>query len=167
MSFHGGMLGTILAFYLFCRKYKIQFLKLIDLIACVAPIGLFLGRVANFINGELYGRVTDAPIGMIFPTGGDLPRHPSQLYEAGLEGIVLFALLMVLMKFTLVREKPGMLGGVFLTGYGISRIIVEFFREPDAHLGFLFGFSTMGQLLCIPMLMVGLYLVLRPKPSIS
>jgi phosphatidylglycerol:prolipoprotein diacylglycerol transferase len=161
MSFHGGMLGTIIAFFLFCRKHHIAFLPVIDLIACVAPIGLFFGRVANFINGELYGRVTDSAFGMVFPTGGELPRHPSQLYEATLEGLVLFAIMMVLLKCTLIRLKAGSLSGFFLIFYALARITCEFFREPDAHLGFLLGFSTMGQLLCLPMLAGGLYLVLR------
>ncbi len=165
MSFHGGMVGVILAFWLFCRKYKIRFLSLIDLIAAVTPIGLFFGRVANFINAELYGRATDAPIGMIFPNSDGLPRHPSQLYEAAMEGIVLFAVLYAMMRYTNARDKPGLLGGVFLLGYGLSRMIAECFREPDAHIGFLLGFSTMGQLLSLPMLAGGLYLICRKKPS--
>ncbi len=163
MSFHGGCLGVILAFIAFARKYKVPFWPLIDVIACAAPIGLFLGRIANFINGELYGRVTDSPLGMIFPTGGPEPRHPSQLYQAGMEGIILFTLLFLLARFTNAREKPGMLGGAFIAGYGIARIIGELFREPDAFLGFLFAHVTMGQLLSTPMVLYGLYLVFRPK----
>jgi phosphatidylglycerol:prolipoprotein diacylglycerol transferase len=163
MSFHGGLVGTIIAFYLFCRKYKIQFLALTDLLSCAAPIGLFFGRVANFINGELFGRVTDAPVGMIFPAAGDLPRHPSQLYEAALEGLVLFAIMMFLLKRTDVRAKPGYLSGIFLILYGIARIICEYFREPDAFLGFIYEGTTMGQLLSIPMIMIGLFLTLRKK----
>jgi phosphatidylglycerol---prolipoprotein diacylglyceryl transferase len=161
MSFHGGMLGFILAFYLFARKHNVSFLGLMDLLASVVPIGLFCGRVANFINGELYGRVTDSPLGMVFPQGGELPRHPSQLYEAGMEGILLFALLFFLLKCTNARQKPGFLSGVFLTGYSLSRIIAEHFREPDDYLGFIIGQVTMGQLLSLPMLAVGLYLMIR------
>lgn len=167
MSFHGGMLGFILAFFLFARKHKVAFAPVIDVLACVAPIGLFLGRIANFINGELYGRITDASIGMVFPKGGELPRHPSQLYEAGMEGILLFALLMFLLKRTNARQKPLLLGGVFLSGYAISRIIAEYFREPDAFLGYLWGGATMGQLLSLPMLALGLYLIFRKTPSPS
>lgn len=165
MSFHGGMLGTILAFYLFCRKYKVRFLELMDVIAPAATIGLFFGRIANFINGELYGRVTDSPLGMVFPHGGELPRHPSQLYEAGLEGVVLFLLLTYLLKYTNTRSKHGFIGGVFLVGYAVSRLIVENFREPDIQIGFLFEMLTMGQLLSLPMLLLGLYLVCRKIPS--
>jgi phosphatidylglycerol:prolipoprotein diacylglycerol transferase len=167
MSFHGGMAGVILAFLLFCRKYKIVFLSLMDLIACATPIGLFFGRLANFVNGELYGRVTDAAWGMVFPHGGELPRHPSQLYEAALEGALLFALLTWLLKRTSLRDKPGALSGVFLIGYGLSRILVECFREPDAQLGFLFASATMGQLLSLPMLIIGAYLLWRRTPKIS
>lgn len=165
MSFHGGMLGFILAFYLFCRKYRVAFFELMDVLALAAPIGLFFGRLANFINGELFGRATDAPWGMIFPHGGDVPRHPSQLYEAGLEGIALFLLLFFVGRYTNARKKPGVLCGVFLVGYSLSRMFVECFREPDAQLGFFFAFVTMGQLLSIPMLVYGLYLLWRPKPK--
>jgi phosphatidylglycerol:prolipoprotein diacylglycerol transferase len=164
MSFHGGMIGFILAFYLFCRKFRIPFPPVIDVLVCVAPIGLFFGRLANFVNGELYGRVTDVPWGIIFPYGGDQPRHPSQLYEAGMEGILLFALLMFLLKFTKARQKPLLLGGVFLVGYSLSRIVAECFRQPDDFLGFFFGSMTMGQLLSLPMLMLGLYLIFRKCP---
>jgi len=165
MSFHGGMIGFILAFYLFCRKYRVDFAGVIDVLACVAPIGLFFGRIANFINGELYGRVTAMPWGIVFPRGGDLPRHPSQLYEAGMEGVALFILMMFLLKCTQARRKPLLLGGMFLTFYACSRIAAECFREPDEFLGTLFGFITMGQLLSLPMLALGLYLIFRKCPS--
>jgi phosphatidylglycerol---prolipoprotein diacylglyceryl transferase len=161
MSFHGGLLGVIIAFLWFCRRNNVRFFHLIDVIACTVPIGLFFGRLANFINGELYGRVTDSALGMVFPTGGELARHPSQLYEAGLEGIVLFALLVWLLKYTNARSKPGLLSGVFLCGYALARFFVEFFREPDDFLGFFFGSVTMGQLLCLPMFAYGLYLICR------
>lgn len=163
MSFHGGLIGTILAFYLFCKKYKIRFLALADLLACAAPIGLFFGRIANFINGELFGRATTAEIGMIFPNGGGLPRHPSQLYEASLEGMLLFIIMMILLKKTNVRTKTGYLSGIFLLLYGTARIICEYFREPDSFLGFIYAGATMGQLLSLPMIALGLYLMLRKK----
>jgi len=156
MSFHGGFLGVAVASIIYCKKYKIQLIPLFDLAACAAPIGLFFGRIANFINGELYGRVTDSSIGMVFPGGGALPRHPSQLYEAALEGLVLFVILFVIAKFTKARQKPGILTGIFLAGYGLSRIIVENFREPDSQIGFLFAEITTGQMLSVPMLLGGI-----------
>lgn len=163
MSFHGGALGVILAFAVFARKYKLSYLILMDRITAAVPIGLLLGRLANFINGELFGRVTDAPIGMVFPQGGPEPRHPSQLYEAALEGLVLFAVLYLLTRYTAAPKKPGFISGAFLAGYGIARFGVEFFREPDEQLGFLFMGATMGQLLCIPMIVAGTWLMARAK----
>jgi len=166
MSFHGGALGVCVAIFFFCRQRKIAFLGFSDIIACVVPIGLFFGRIANFINGELWGRPTDVDWAMIFPGDPDhLPRHPSQLYEAFLEGIVLFLLLWVLQRFFSGRRRQGLLSGAFLAGYGIARIIVEFFRQPDAQLGFLFAGATMGQLLSIPLVVVGVWLVQRAKPA--
>ena len=159
MSFHGGLLGIIIASLLFCKVKKIAVFNLFDLLACAAPIGLFFGRIANFINGELYGRPTDASIGMIFPTGGPVPRHPSQLYEATLEGLVLFVILAFLTWKTNARQKAGTLSAVFMIGYGASRIIVENFREPDAHIGFLFAQVTTGQLLSYPMVLIGFILL--------
>lgn len=170
MSFHGGFLGVAVAIWMFCKKYKIPIGTMIDLAACSAPIGLFFGRVANFINGELYGRVTDAPIGMIFPNAGPYPRHPSQLYEAALEGLVLFLILFVMARYTRARTRSGLLCGVFLCGYALSRIIVEYFREPDTQIGFLWQGITMGQTLSLPMVLVGLYLIvhaLRKQPNVS
>ena len=163
MSFHGGALGVISAAWLYARSHKISFFAFTDLLAVVTPIGLGLGRIANFVNGELFGRVTDAPWGMIFPRGGDLPRHPSQLYEAGLEGAVLFAIMMLLARQEKLRARTGFLSGAFLLGYGIFRFSVEFLREPDPQLGFLFAGATMGQLLCMPMILFGLYLILRSE----
>jgi phosphatidylglycerol:prolipoprotein diacylglycerol transferase len=128
-------------------------------VVCAIPIGLFLGRIANFINGELFGRPTDVPWGMVFPNGGPQPRHPSQLYEAALEGIVLFVVLAAFAWRPRDPSTAGRLGGIFLIGYAIARSIAELFREPDAHLGFLWGALTMGQLLSLPMLIVGLALV--------
>jgi phosphatidylglycerol:prolipoprotein diacylglycerol transferase len=165
MSFHGGMIGIALASWLFTRKRGLDFVFFSDLISCAAPIGLFFGRIANFINAELYGRTTDVPWGVIFPNGGPLPRHPSQLYEAALEGALLFILLGVCWRKDKWRLQPGRLSGLFLVGYALARGFVELFRQPDAHIGFLFFGSTMGQLLSLPMLAFGLWLVLRRQPA--
>ena len=152
MSFHGGFLGVITAFLIFARRKGIPFWSLIDIAALCAPIGLGLGRIGNFINGELYGRQTDVPWGMVFPGGGDLPRHPSQLYEAFLEGLVLFFIVRLV-----PRKLPatGVAGWTFVAGYGLFRFIVEFFRQPDNNLGFVVGIFSMGQLLSFPMFIVG------------
>jgi len=164
MSFHGGALGVIIAMLLFCRQRGISFFSFGDIIVCAVPIGLFFGRIANFINGELWGRASDVPWAMVFPTGGPEPRHPSQLYEAGLEGILLFLIINILERTTRIRDRPGALGGVFLIGYGLARIIVEFFRQPDSFLGYLaFGWLTMGQILSLPLIIAGLILLLRPQ----
>ncbi len=163
MSFHGGMLGVIVALWWFCTKERLDKLAFGDRIACVVPIGLFFGRLANFINGELWGRVSDVEWAMVFPTGGPEPRHPSQLYQAFLEGLCLFVILNLMMRNPALRERRGLLTGVFLAGYGVARIIGEFFRQPDAHLGFLFAGATMGQLLSLPMVIVGAALILRAK----
>ena len=161
MSFHGGLLGVVLATVLFSRRRRINPLAVGDLVAAAAPIGIFFGRVANFINGELYGRPTDLAWGMVFPTADDQPRHPSQLYEAALEGLVLFVVLAVLARQSEIRRRPGLLSGVFLTGYGGFRFLVEFVREPDPQLGMLLVGTTMGQLLSLPMIAIGLWLALR------
>ena len=159
MSFHGGFLGVLAAALWFTHRRHIRFWAFIDLAAVVAPIGLFFGRLANFINSELWGRVTDAPWGMVFPTGGPLPRHPSQLYEAALEGLVLMVVLHLVWRRKSWRETPGVIAGTFLIGYGLSRIIVEFFRQPDVHLGYLAGGTTMGQWLSLPMVLAGVALI--------
>ncbi|OHC74499.1 MAG: prolipoprotein diacylglyceryl transferase [Rhodospirillales bacterium RIFCSPLOWO2_12_FULL_58_28] len=161
MSFHGGLLGVALAGLIFVRRRGIPVLPFADIVACASPIGLFLGRLANFINGELFGRVSDAPWAMVFPTGGPFPRHPSQLYEAMLEGVALFVLLHLLWRNESVRRRPGLLTGVFLVGYAAFRAVVELFRQPDVHIGFLSGGSTMGQWLSLPMALIGLYLIFR------
>jgi len=163
MSFHGGLIGSIIAIYLITKKHNINFWKFADLCAIIAPIGLFLGRIANFINMELYGRTTNVPWGIVFPNAGNLPRHPSQLYEAFLEGLVLFALLFFLANYTKIRDKAGMLSGIFLIGYSISRISIEFFREPDIQIGFIINYLTIGQILSIPLLIYGIYLILSVK----
>jgi phosphatidylglycerol:prolipoprotein diacylglycerol transferase len=160
MSFHGGLMGMVISGWIFARKHRAPFMELADIGALSAPIGLMLGRVGNFINGELFGRVTTLPWGIVFPTGGPLPRHPSQLYEAILEGPVLFGILWWLRVRT---RRPGEVLVAFLIGYGLFRFIVEFFREPDPQLGFIFAWITMGQILCVFMIAagIGLYLYLR------
>ncbi|GAB4142691.1 MAG: prolipoprotein diacylglyceryl transferase [Sphingomonadales bacterium] len=155
MSFHGGLLGTTLAIILFTRKRGISLPAFADHVACVVPIGLFLGRIANFINGELFGRPSDVGWAMVFPDGGPWPRHPSQLYEAGLEGLVLFLILAWLFFKTGARAKPGLIAGNFFLFYGLFRFIAEFTREPDPQLGVLSIGITMGQLLSLPMMMFG------------
>ena len=169
MSFHGGVLGCIVAIVLFARRRGIPVLTLGDVTTAVAPIGLFLGRIANFINGELWGRPTDVPWAMIFPNGGPIPRHPSQLYEAALEGIVLFIILNLLVRSGALK-RPGEVTGMFAIGYGCARVICEFFREPDPQLGFLWGGLTMGMLLCIPLILAGIAILAfafthEPKPQ--
>ena len=166
MSFHGGMLGVILAVLIFAWRRKIPIVSLGDMVAVTVPLGLLLGRLANFINGELWGRVTDAPWGMVFPTGGPLPRHPSQLYEAALEGALLLVLLNVLAWRFRAFAKPGLLTGLFLIGYGTSRALVELVREPDAHIGLLTGGVTMGQILSAPMIAVGIGFVVWSRRKI-
>ena len=165
MSFHGGLLGVILATLLFCRRRGIDLWPFADRVACMSPIGLFFGRLANFINGELFGRVTDVPWGVVFPRGGPEPRHPSQIYEALGEGALLFAVLMWLVQSEPIRRRSGFLTGVFLAGYGIVRIVAELFRQPDAHLGFLSFGSTMGQWLSAPFILAGVFLIARAKPA--
>lgn len=161
MSFHGGAIGVILAMAAFCRKRGIAFLPLADKVACAAPIGLFFGRIANFINGELFGRPSDVAWAVVFPRGGPDARHPSQIYEALLEGLLLLVIMAVLWRFTRLRDRPGALGGAFLIGYGVFRMFVEQFRQPDAHLGFLIGGATMGQLLSLPLVVAGVWLLAR------
>lgn len=169
MSFHGGAAGMIVAMMAYAFAKKIYVLRLTDWVCCAVPIGLFFGRIANFINGELFGRVTAAPWGMIFPHGDEFPRHPSQIYEAFLEGAVLFTALFLLARIKKIRAHPGFLSGVFLIGYALSRITVEFFREPDPQIGYLFGYFTMGQVLCLPMIAGGIiciaYALSNPHPE--
>ena len=183
MSFHGGCAGVVIAMALFARRRAIPFLCLADIVACAEPIGQFFGRIANFINGELWGRPTDVPWAMVFPHDPQLlPRHPSQLYQAVLEGLLLLVLLYVLQRRGL-RQRPGATAGVFLIGYAVMRSIGELFREPDQQLGFLDDFLrsdqvpallhplaalvqgvTMGQLLSAPMILAGIWMIWRAKP---
>ncbi len=162
MAFHGGLVGVITAMFLYARKAQIPFFALADLAAAAAPIGLGLGRFANFINGELVGRPTDVPWAMIFPHVDDLPRHPSQIYEALGEGLILFLILAFLAQRRIVRERFGTLSGVFLIGYAIARMVSEMFREPEAFRGTLVE-TTWGQWLSVPMLAYGIYLVWRGR----
>jgi phosphatidylglycerol:prolipoprotein diacylglycerol transferase len=169
MSFHGGFLGCVLAVVLFARHRGLSILSLGDLTCAAGTIGIFLGRIANFINGELWGRPTDVPWAMVFPTGGPLPRHPSQLYEALLEGLVLFVVLTALIRAGALK-RPGFILGAFAFGYGVARTICEQFREPDPQLGFLWGGLTMGTLLSLPLMLAGLAIMwaaMRHQPARS
>jgi phosphatidylglycerol:prolipoprotein diacylglycerol transferase len=166
MSFHGGLLGVIAAILLFARAKKIDKWYIGDNIACAVPLGIGLGRLANFINGELWGRVAqELPWAMVFPGAGPLPRHPSQLYQAGLEGLALFIVMHLLWRNTAIRERAGTLAGCFLIGYGVFRSVAEFFREPDSFIGLMAGGTTMGQWLSLPMILFGIYFIWRAKPS--
>lgn len=158
MSFHGGMLGALSGILLYTRRKKLGFFTVMDMVAQCAPIGLGLGRIGNFINGELYGRTTDVPWGVVFPGGGDLPRHPSQLYEAALEGVVLFFLVRFAARRSNTTSVPSW---TFCAGYGLFRCIVEFFRQPDAQIGTFQGLFSMGQLLSFPMFLLGIFMLLR------
>ena len=158
MSFHGGFLGTCVALWVFCRKKGFSPYPIADLAAGATPIGLGLGRIGNFINGELFGRESDVSWCMVFPQGGPVCRHPSQLYEAALEGLLLFIVLTIINR---VSTPPGTIFWSFISGYGLTRFSVEYFRQPDIHLGFIIGTFTMGQLLCIPMILVGILMIIR------
>ena len=155
MSFHGGMLGSIAGVIAFTRRRGLPFLPVMDLVAAAGPIGLFFGRIANFINQELFGRISDVPWAVIFPIAGPEPRHPSQLYEAALEGLLLFIVLRLLTTKGALN-RPGIVGGTFLLGYGLARITAEFFRLPDSHIGYLAGPITMGMVLSLPLVLAGL-----------
>jgi phosphatidylglycerol:prolipoprotein diacylglycerol transferase len=166
MSFHGGLIGTTLAMILFARSRGVSILSMFDVVAAGVPPALGLVRIANFINSELWGRVTDVPWAFVFPNGGPLPRHPSQLYEALLEGVVLFLLLRVLTHRFFRLKQPGFIAGAFVSFYGLCRIIVEFFREPDAQLGYLAGgWLTMGMVLSLPLVLAGLVLMVITRPA--
>tara|TARA_Y100001970_G_C14218833_1_gene851323 strand:- start:1566 stop:2357 length:792 start_codon:yes stop_codon:yes gene_type:complete len=163
MSFHGGLLGIIISIFLFARKNQIDFLHLSDFVSLVAPIGIFFGRIANFINVELYGRVTEFPLAIIYPTIDNSPRHPSQLYEAFFEGIILFFILFYFRNKISITKQYGLITSLFLFYYGIFRFIIEFLREPDNHLGFFFNFLTMGQLLSVPLIIIGIFIYFNLK----
>ncbi len=168
MSFHGGFLGTTLAMILFARSRRIPVWTMFDVIAAGVPVALGLVRLTNFINSELWGRPTNVPWAIEFPNGGPFTRHPSQLYEAALEGLVLFLVLRILTHHFLKLKSPGFVAGAFVTGYGLSRIFVEFFREPDQQIGYLLGgWLTMGMVLSVPMVLIGLWAMLRARPAAS
>jgi phosphatidylglycerol:prolipoprotein diacylglycerol transferase len=160
MSFHGGLMGVILAILSYCLLQKVSLLRTGDVVASVVPIGLGLGRLSNFINGELFGRPTDLPWGMVFPGGGAEPRHPSQLYQAMLEGLVLFIILNLMMRKERFRNRPGFVTGSFFVFYGLARFSVEFVRQPDAQIGLILDFMSMGQILSLPMIVFGLGLMI-------
>lgn len=153
LSFHGAVIGMSVGAYIFARKNKINFFRITDAMALAGAPGLFFGRMGNFINGELYGRVTDSPLGLVFPLGGELPRHPSMLYEGVAEGIILTLILWAMLRYV---KNEGYLSAIFLGGYAICRFIIEFFREPDQQLGFYFHYFTMGQILCFIMFIVSI-----------
>lgn len=164
MSFHGGFLGTTLAMIIFARRNGIAIWSMFDIVAAVVPIGLFFGRIANFVNGELWGRLSSMPWAMVFPTGGPFARHPSQLYEAALEGLVLLAVIAWFIYRRHALKSPGLVTGIFVLGYAASRIFVEFFREPDAQIGYLAGgWLTMGMLLSLPMALAGIWAIARAR----
>jgi len=161
MSFHGGLIGMILSIYLFGKKNNVNFFYLSDLVSIVAPIGLFLGRVSNFINTELYGRITDFPFAFIYPLIDNNPRHPSQLYEAFFEGVVLFIILYLIFIKNSKKYTAGIISAYFLILYSIFRFLIEFLREPDSHLGLFLNYFSMGQILCIPILFAGILILFR------
>ena len=161
MSFHGGLLGITLSSYIYSKYKKVNFFKISDLISIVAPLGIFLGRLANFINVELYGRPTDFPFAMIYPNIDNIPRYPSQLYEAFFEGIILFLILYFFCRRFFVKNKYGLTTSFFLISYGLFRFFLEFLREPDSHLGLYYNFLTMGQLLSIPMILFGAFIYIK------
>ena len=165
MAFHGALFGIAIALLIMARRHQLRFFSLADRVCLVVPIGLFFGRLSNFINGELYGRVTAAPWAMIFPNSDGQPRHPSQLYEAGLEGLLLGIIMLILWRRGWLLQD-GRITGVLLAGYGLARSLIEFVREPDAQLGFILGNFSMGQILSVPMIIFGLYLIMR-KPAAS
>ena len=165
MSFHGGLLGVIFATLLFSKKTNNSFFKFSDVISCVAPIGIFLGRLANFINGELYGKISSVPWAVIFPQAGNAPRHPSQLYEALLEGVLLFIIINFLAFNKKLLFKPGYISGYFLIFYSILRIISEYFREPDKHLGYFFNYFSLGVLLSLLTVLFGCLIIFLSKKN--
>jgi len=165
MSFHGGLLGVVISIFIFSKKTQINFFKFSDIISCAAPIGILLGRIANFINGELYGKITTFSWGVIFPNGGNMPRHPSQLYEAVLEGVFLFLIINYLALKKKFLYRTGYISGIFLILYSILRIFSEIFREPDIHIGLLFNYFSTGTLLSLITIIFGLFIILFIKKN--
>jgi phosphatidylglycerol---prolipoprotein diacylglyceryl transferase len=165
MSFHGGLLGVILATFIFSKRENVNFFKFTDIVSCVAPIGIFFGRIANFINGELYGKVSNLPWSVIFPSGENISRHPSQIYEALLEGLVLFFLINYLALKGKLLFKPGYISGFFLILYSVFRLFSELFREPDVHLGYFFNYFSMGSILSLATLLIGIFMIYAIKKN--
>ena len=165
MSFHGGLLGVIIAIFIFTQNTKTNFFKFSDIIACVAPIGIFLGRIANFINGELFGKISTLPWAVIFPGGGNIARHPSQIYEAILEGVILFILINFLSLKKELLFKPGYISGLFLILYSVLRIISENFRQPDEHIGYFFNYFSMGIILSFITFLAGCFIIFFIKKN--
>ena len=163
MSFHGGLLGVVISILVFSNKNKLNFFKFSDIVSCVAPIGIFLGRIANFINGELYGKISNLPWAVIFPNGGSVSRHPSQIYEALLEGVLLFILINFLALKKNLLIKTGYISGLFLILYSILRIFSEIFREPDSHIGYIFNYFSLGILLSLLTLIIGFVIIFIKK----
>ena len=161
MSFHGGLAGMIVSIYFFCKKNKLNFFYLADLVSLVAPIGLFFGRIANFINTELYGRITDFPFAVIYPSIDQFPRHPSQLYEAFFEGFLLITILLYYFYKKKENRIIGKISGLFLLFYSIFRFFIEYLREPDIHLGLFFEYFSMGQFLCFPLFIFGVLILIK------
>ena len=161
MSFHGGLIGIFLSILFFSKYKKINYFHLSDLVAVVAPIGIFLGRIANFINVELYGRITNFPFAIVYPNIDNMPRHPSQLYEAFFEGIILFVILIYYSKKNYNKNNFGLITSLFLILYGVFRILIEFLREPDGHIGLFLNSISMGQLLCIPLIIIGIGIYIK------
>jgi phosphatidylglycerol---prolipoprotein diacylglyceryl transferase len=161
MAWHGGLIGVVTVIFAYTYFKKVELFRLADLFSFAAPIGFFFGRIANFVNGELYGRVTGGDFGVVFPRGGELPRYPSQLFQAVCEGLLLFIIMTVMMRNKNIRNRPGLISGVFLFCYGLFRFIIEFFREADAQIGYLALNLSLGQWLCVPMMLagVGLFVV--------
>ena len=164
MSFHGGLIGAVFAGVIFCRRRGLPFWEAADTVFVAAPVGLGLGRLGNFINGELFGRPASVPWAMVFPAGGSVPRHPSQLYEALLEGALLF---IILWKSKDLNLRPGTMVCFFLGGYGLMRFITEFFRQPDPQLGLIWGMVSMGQILCLSMILMSIFLWIFLRPPLS
>lgn len=160
MSFHGGLIGVLLGIFLFSRRYSRAFFSLSDLCACTASLGICLGRIANFINAELCGRATQHSWGVVFPNSDGIPRHPTQLYEAMSEGLLLFIVMQVLLFGTSIKRSSGMLSGIWITLYGFARIVMENFREPDPQIGYFFSSITMGQILSLPLILSGIMIIL-------
>ncbi len=166
MSFHGGIIGVIIALFILSKKMKKQFLSLTDMVCVYVPVGICLGRLANFVNGELWGRPSEVAWAIRFPAGGYVPRHPSQIYESLTEGLLLFIILFFCWKVQKIRIRTGLESGIFLCFYGVFRFFMEFFREPDIQIGYIFKYITMGQILSLPFVLCGIYLIVKSTRTV-